>query len=95
LRSRSLLRSEPETIVDGKRAPSVVWVTIKATEDDLHTINTALVALRRITNPEQRRIKVEIETRSDDGEIDQIAFQNNVRQRSINENWLALTGLNE
>jgi Protein of unknown function (DUF499) len=72
--------SEPEATVGGDGAPSVVWVTIKATEDDLHTINTALAGLRRITTPGQMRIKVEVEARSDEGEIDQIGFQNNVRQ---------------
>lgn len=60
--------------------PAAVALTIEATEDDLHTINTALVGLRRITTPGQMRIKIEVEARSDDGPVDKIAFQNNVRQ---------------
>jgi hypothetical protein len=71
---------ERETVVGGEGPSNIVQVTINATEDDLHTINTALAGLRRITTPGQMRIKIEAEARSDDGEIDRIAFQNNVRQ---------------
>lgn len=85
---------ERETVVSGEGAPNTVRVTINATEDDLHTINTALAGLRRITTPGQMRIRIEVEARSDDGEIDQIAFQNNVRQHleddedvEFQENW--------
>lgn len=87
---------EPETVVSGAGAPNTVRVTINATEDDLHTINTALVGLRRITTPGQMRIRVEVEARFDDGEIDQIAFQNNVRQHleddedvEFEEGWMS------
>jgi hypothetical protein len=86
--------SEREATVGGAEAPNIVWVTIKATEDDLHTINTALAGLRRITTPGRMRIKIEVEARSDDGQIDKIAFQNNVRQHleddedvEFEENW--------
>jgi hypothetical protein len=67
--------------VDGdKGAPTKVRVTINATEDDLHTINTALAGLRRITTPGKMRIMVEAEAQSSEGAIDPISFQNNVRQ---------------
>lgn len=89
--------AEPESDVtvpaDGN-ASEAVRVMISATEDDLHTINTALAGLRRITTPGQMRIKVEVEARSADGAIDRIAFQNNVRQHleddqdvEFEENW--------
>lgn len=80
--AESIETVEPErdAAIGGDGAPSEVRVTINATEDDLHTINTALAGLRRITTPGQMRIKVEVEARSEDGEIDRIAFQNNVRQ---------------
>ena len=78
----------------GEALPSAVKVTINATEDDLHTINTALAGLRRITTPGRMRIRVEAEAQSIDGPIDKIKFQNSVRQHleededvEFEENW--------
>lgn len=80
----------------GEDAHNVVSLTISATEDDLHTINTALAGLRRITTPGQMRIKIEVDARSGGTAIDEIAFQNNVRQHleedpdvEFHERWAA------
>lgn len=55
-------------------------LTITATEDDLHTINLALVGLRDVASPGTMRISIKVEAAKSDGPIDGTQFQNRVRQ---------------
>lgn len=82
---------EPGEEPTGKRA---VRLTIQATHDDLHTLNTALGGLRRIISPGTMKIDLRVEARTEEGEIGEIDFQNNVRQHleedpdvSFGEDW--------
>jgi hypothetical protein len=54
-------------------------LTIRATEDDLHTLQLALVGLREIVRPGTLRIALTVEAERD-GEIDRAQYQNRVRQ---------------
>lgn len=54
-------------------------LTIRATEDDLHTLQLALVGLREIVRPGTLRIALTVVAERD-GEIDRAQYQNRVRQ---------------
>jgi hypothetical protein len=54
-------------------------LTIRATEDDLHTLQLALVGLREIVRPGTLRIALTVQAERD-GEIDRAQYQNRVRQ---------------
>lgn len=54
-------------------------LTIRATEDDLHTLQLALVGLREIVRPGTLHIALTVQAERD-GEIDRAQYQNRVRQ---------------
>jgi hypothetical protein len=66
----------PPPSVSGSNALSL---TIRATEDDLHTLQLALVGLREIVRPGTLRIALTVQAERD-GEIDRAQYQNRVRQ---------------
>jgi hypothetical protein len=81
----------PPPPVSGSNALSL---TIRATEDDLHTLQLALVGLREIVRPGTTlRIAVTVQAERD-GEIDRAQYQNRVLQHleedpdvSCEERW--------
>jgi Protein of unknown function (DUF499) len=57
-----------------------VRLQIRATEDDLHTLQRALTGLRDIVRPGPMKIDVEVIASDPSGTIDRVQFQNRVRQ---------------
>lgn len=66
----------PPPPVSGSNALSL---TIRATEDDLHTLQLALVGLREIVRPGTLPVALTVQAERD-GEIDRAQYQNRVRQ---------------
>jgi len=71
-----------------------VSLTIKATEDDLHTLQRALTGLRDVVKPGPMRIELSVSAEQLEGSIDAVQFQNRVRQHleededvSFDERW--------
>lgn len=71
-----------------------VSLTIRATEDDLHTLQRALTGLRDVVKPGPMRIELNVSAEQPDGAIDAVQFQNRVRQHleededvSFDERW--------
>jgi hypothetical protein len=83
----------------GDRAPGSesqrrVSLTIKATEDDLHTLQRALTGLSDVVKPGPMRIELNVSAEQPEGAIDAVQFQNRVRQHleedeevSFDERW--------
>lgn len=72
----------PEPVLDAVPAAERrrVALSIQATEDDLHTVQRALTGLRDIVKPGAMRIELAVTAEDPDGAIDQVQFQNRVRQ---------------
>jgi hypothetical protein len=71
-----------------------VSLTIKATEDDLHTLQRALTGLRDVVKPGPMRIELSVTAEDPEDAIDAVQFQNRVRQHleededvSFEERW--------
>ena len=61
-------------------AASVVHIELRATEDDLHTLQRALSALRDLVRPGHLRISVTVAASTDGSPIDKVAFANRVQE---------------
>lgn len=57
-----------------------VSLTIKATEDDLHTLQRALTGLRDVVKPGPMQIELNVTAEHPEDAIDPVQFQNRVRQ---------------
>ena len=71
-----------------------VSLVIKATEDDLHTLQRALTGLRDVVKPGPMHIELKVSAEQGEGAIDAVQFQNRVRQHleededvSFEERW--------
>jgi len=67
----------PQPPPDGRRA---VRLSIHATEDDLHTVNTALVNLRNLLDGGSMRLEMSVQAEMGEGMIDEVRFRNGVRE---------------
>jgi len=76
--------SIPEPDGPGTPAPaaaaSAVHIEVRATEDDLHTLQRALSALRDLVRPGRLRIELSVAASTDGEAIDKVAFANRVRE---------------
>jgi hypothetical protein len=61
-------------------AASAVHIEVRATEDDLHTLQRALSALRDLVRPGRLRIAMTVAASTDGAPIDQVAFANRVQE---------------
>jgi hypothetical protein len=61
-------------------AASVVHIEVRATEDDLHTLQRALSALRDLVRPGHLQIAMTVAASTDGSPIDKVAFANRVQE---------------
>lgn len=78
--------TEPGTVPSGGGGPGAregrtrVRLEIRATEDDLHTLQRALSGLRDLVRPGSMTIECNVDAASANGPIDEMRFQNLVRE---------------
>ncbi len=65
---------------DRRGGHSRVALNISATEDDLHTVQRALSGFRDVTLPGSMQIQLRVVAARKEGEIDEVAFRNRVRE---------------
>ena len=58
----------------------MVHIEVRATEDDLHTLQRALSALRDLVRPGHLQIAMTVAASTDGSPIDRVAFANRVQE---------------